>query len=328
MTHTEPTVSPLPPAPSESWPPHDATIVAYDVSKSFAGLVAVSDISLAIGPGVTALLGPNGAGKSTLLRLLSGQANPSSGKVWVAGGDPRRDAAARGRIGLVPQQDGVFERETALDVVRLAAVLSGLDHPTERARDALLVTEMDPDLDRSLGTFSKGMRQRVKIAQALVHDPLVLMMDEPLNGLDPRQRRNMTELVHGLGDRGKTILISSHVLEEVERFGSHVVVIAHGRLAAQGDFRGIRRLMEDQPMRIRVVADDVRRLTAALLQAGVITGVSLHGPDRAEVTTTSATDFRRYLPHFARELGQRLTEVTPLDDDLESVFRYLVGNRA
>ncbi|MEZ5377516.1 MAG: ABC transporter ATP-binding protein [Acidimicrobiales bacterium] len=295
------------------------------MSKSFSGLVAVSNVSLAIGPGVTALLGPNGAGKSTLLRLLSGQANPTSGKVWVAGGNPRSDPEARARIGLVPQQDGVFERETALDVVKLAAILSGLDHPTERARQALATTEMDPDLQRGVGTFSKGMRQRVKIAQALVHDPLVLMMDEPLNGLDPRQRRNMTNLVHQLGDQGKTILISSHVLEEVERFGSHVVVIAHGRLAAQGDFRRIRSLMEDQPARIRVSCDDVRPLTAALLQSGVITGCTLQSPTQVEVTTTSVVELRRYLPHFARELGQQLREVTPLDDDLESVFRYLVG---
>ncbi len=314
----------LPPPPA-AWPPPDATIVAYDVSKSFSGLVAVSNVSLAIGPGVTALLGPNGAGKSTLLRILSGQANPSSGKVWVAGGNPRSDPEARARIGLVPQQDGVFERETALDVVKLAAILSGLDHPTERARHALATTEMDPDLDRGVGTFSKGMRQRVKIAQALVHDPAVLMMDEPLNGLDPRQRRNMTNLVHALGDQGKTILISSHVLEEVERFGSHVVVIAHGRLAAQGDFRRIRALMEDQPARIRVSCDDVRPLVAALLQSGVISGCIIQTKTQAEVTTDSVVELRRYLPHFARELGQQLREVMPLDDDLESVFRYLVG---
>lgn len=325
MTDAVPNLSPPPPT---AWPPPNATIVAYDVSKSFSGLVAVSNVSVAIEPGVTALLGPNGAGKSTLLRLLSGQATPTSGTVWVAGGDPRRDPAARARIGLVPQQDGVFERETALDIVRLAAVLSGLDHPTERARQALEITEMDPDLDRAIGTFSKGMRQRVKIAQALVHDPLVLMMDEPLNGLDPRQRRNMTELVHRLGDQGKTILISSHVLEEVERFGSHVVVIANGRLAAQGDFRLIRNLMEDQPARVRVSCDDPRRLTAALLQSGVISGCTLLSDTQAEMTTTSIVDLRRYLPHYARELNQQLREVLPLDDDLESVFRYLVGGRS
>ncbi len=327
MTDTLPLPTPPPPPPT-AWPPPGATIVAYDVSKSFSGLVAVSNVSLAIEPGVTALLGPNGAGKSTLLRILSGQANPSSGKVWVAGGNPRSDPEARARIGLVPQQDGVFERETALEVVKLAAVLSGLDHPTERARDALQTTEMDPDLDRGIGTFSKGMRQRVKIAQALVHDPQVLMMDEPLNGLDPRQRRNMTNLVHTLGDQGKTILISSHVLEEVERFGSHVVVIANGRLAAQGDFRRIRSLMEDQPARIRISCDDARPLAAALLHSGAISGCILQSQTQLEVSTTSVVELRRYLPHVARELGQQLREVMPLDDDLESVFRYLVGGQS
>lgn len=319
---------PTPPPPPPVWPPTDSTIVAYDVSKSFGQLVAVSNISVAIGPGVTALLGPNGAGKSTLLRLFSGQARPSSGTVWVAGGDPRRDATARARIGLVPQQDGVFERETALSVVGLAARLSGLDHPDERARHALGITEMDPDLTRPVGTFSKGMRQRVKIAQALVHDPLVLMMDEPLNGLDPRQRRKMTELVHRLGESGRTILVSSHVLDEVERFGSHVVVIAHGRMAAQGDFRAIRTLMEDQPMNIRVRADGIRALAGALLASGTITGCSLRDAETVEITTNTAAEFRRQVPRLARDLGLVLREVTPLDDDLESVFRYLVGGRA
>lgn len=324
-TSPDTSFTPPPPAP---WPPPDATVVAYDVSKSFGGLVAVSDVSLAIRPGVTALLGPNGAGKSTLLRLLSGQARPSSGSVWVAGGDPRHDAQARARIGLVPQQDGVFERETALGVVTLAAVLSDLDQPEQRARAALALTEMDPDMTRPVGTFSKGMRQRVKIAQALVHEPSVLMMDEPLNGLDPRQRRNMTRLIQRLGEEGRTIIISSHVLEEVERFGSHVVVIAHGRLAAQGDFRAIRALMENQPMRIRVVSDRIRPLTAALLHIGSISGCIIESEEQAEVTTTSVVDLRRHLPYYAKELDVHIREIMPLDDDLESVFRYLVGGRS
>jgi ABC-2 type transport system ATP-binding protein len=285
-------------------------------------------VTFAVEPGVTALLGPNGAGKSTLIRLLCGLTAPSTGSVWVAGGDPRTDREARGRIGLVPQQDGVFEREAALDVVTLAAVLSGLDQPEESARWALETVELDPDLDRPLGAFSKGMRQRVKIAQAIVHDPTVLVLDEPLNGLDPRQRRHMTALFHQLGDRGCTVLVSSHVLEEVERFGSHVLVVARGRLAAQGDFHAIRSLMDNQPLRMRIRCGWARNVAATLLEAKVIDGCTVTAPNELEVTTSDAPAFRRQVAVVCRQLGSRLEEIVPLDDDLDSVFRYLVGGRS
>lgn len=314
----------MPPAPA-AWPPPDATIVAYDVSRSFGSLVAVSNVSIAVRPGVSALLGPNGAGKSTLLRMLSGQIRPNSGQVWVAGGNPREDPEARNRIGLVPQQDGVFEREKALEVVRLAAILSQLDNPEERARWALGLVELDPDMERPVGAFSKGMRQRVKIAQALVHDPLVLMMDEPLNGLDPRQRKQMISLFHELGNQGKTVLVSSHVLEEVERLGSHVIVIAKGRLAAQGDFRGIRGLMDNQPLRFRITCENSRQVAASLVENGAVIGCTVTSDNQIEITTNDAKIFRRSIATVCRMHDARLEEVAPLDEDLESVFRYLVG---
>ena len=159
--------------------------MAQHLSKSFGSLVAVSDVTFAIRPGVTALLGPNGAGKSTLIRLVCGLTAPTTGDVAVNGANPRTDSAARAKLGLVPQQDGVFERERAVDVVRVAAIMSQLANPEQRAREALVEVELDPDLARPLGAFSKGMRQRVKIAQAIVHRPEVLVLDEPLNGLDP-----------------------------------------------------------------------------------------------------------------------------------------------
>ena len=247
------------------------------------------------------------------------------GEIWVTGGNPRSDPKARGRIGLVPQQDGVFEREVALDVVTMAAVLSDVHDPEGRARWALDLVEMDPELRRSVGTFSKGMRQRVKIAQALVHDPAVFMMDEPLNGLDPRQRRHMVELFQKLGAMGKTVLISSHVLEEVERFGSHVIVIAKGRLAAQGDFRDIRNLMDKQPLRVRVGATNIRVVGAELLRSGVVGSCSIIASDKLEITTDSIIRFRREVARTCQAADSRLEEITPLDDDLESVFRYLTG---
>jgi ABC-2 type transport system ATP-binding protein len=316
-----------PPPPPAAWPPADATVVAYQVSKSFGPLVAVSDVSFAVRPGVTALLGPNGSGKSTLIRLLCGLTSPSTGRVWVAGGDPRTDSHSRAQVGLVPQQDGVFERERSIDIVTLAAVLSGLSDPRGRARSALAAVELDPDLERPLGAYSKGMRQRVKIAQAIVHDPAVLMLDEPLNGLDPRQRRQMIELFHRLGGEGRTVLVSSHVLEEVERFGSHVLVVAQGRLAAQGDYHAIRALMDGQPLRIRVRCHHARAVAAGLLNGGSIVGCTLVDDSTVEVNTNDVRTFRRQVAVVCQQLGSRLEEVTALDDDLESVFRYLVGGR-
>ncbi|MEM7272997.1 MAG: ABC transporter ATP-binding protein [Actinomycetota bacterium] len=316
--------TPLPPPRGLAVPP-DATVVVREVSKSFGSLVAVSEVSFAVGPGVTAVLGPNGAGKSTLLRVLCGLTKPSRGSVLVAGGNPRTDAGARARIGLVPQQDGVFERDSLYDFVDLAATLTGVqDRPAAVAR-ALAAVELDPALDRPLGAFSKGMRQRAKIAAALVHDPSVLVLDEPLNGLDPKQRRQMIALFHRLGEAGRTVLVSSHVLEEVERFGTNVLVLAKGRLAAEGDFRAIRALMNDQPLTYRVGCSDPRRVAAELLREGLITSCTVTGDRTAEITTVDAITFRRRLPAICRAGEVRLEELSPLDADLESVFRYLVG---
>jgi ABC-2 type transport system ATP-binding protein len=315
----------LPPPPPAPPVTPNATVIADNVSKSFGALVAVSDVSFGIEPGVTALLGPNGAGKSTLLRVLCGLTPPSTGRVTVAGGDPRTDATARSRIGLVPQQDGIFERDTVHRFVHLAAVLSGVPDPGAAAVAALRAVELDPDLARPMGAFSKGMRQRAKIAAALVHQPPVLVLDEPLNGLDPKQRRQMIDLFHRLGEEGRTVLVSSHVLEEVERFGTRVLVMAKGRLAAEGDFRAIRALMNDQPLTYRIGCSDPRTVAAELIGEGLIAGCQFTGPDTVEITTADATGFRRRLPAICSTASIRLEELTPLDADLESVFRYLVG---
>ena len=327
MTSTDPRVrtdGPPPPPPRPAISPN-ATVVIDNVSKSFGSLVAVSDVTCSIEPGVTALLGPNGAGKSTLLRVLCGLTPPSTGSVTVTGGNPRTDAWARARIGLVPQQDGVFERDSLYDFVHLAAVLTGVPDRDPAVRQAVAAVELSPELDRPLGTFSKGMRQRAKIAAALVHGPTVIVLDEPLNGLDPKQRRQMIALFHHLGEQGHTVIVSSHVLDEVERFGSRVLVIAKGRLAAQGDFRAIRALMNDQPLTYRIGCSDPRTAGAELVQAGLITSCTVVNPETLEITTTDAALFRKRLPAICQASAIRLEELSPLDADLESVFRYLVG---
>ncbi len=304
--------------------PTDVTVVAEDVSKAFGSLVAVSEVSFSVGPGVTAVLGPNGAGKSTLLRVLCGLTPPSTGRISICGGDPRIDPVARAEIGLVPQQDGIFERETVYNFVHLAAVLNGVPDPGQAALAALQAVELEPDLARPMGAFSKGMRQRAKIAAALVHQPRVLVLDEPLNGLDPKQRRQMITLFHRLGQAGHTVLVSSHVLEEVERFGSRVLVLAKGRLAAEGDYRAIRELMNDQPLTYRIGCSDPRTVASELISEGVIVGCRVTDHDSLEITTADAAQFRRRLPAICSTAQVRLEELTPLDADLESVFRYLI----
>ena len=306
-----------------------ALIQVDGVSKWYGDVVGVSGVSFALGAGVTALLGPNGAGKSTLLRMLAGQAPPSEGTVRVLGSDPRRDAAVQARLGIAPQQEGTIPRLSAVAFVELAATLVGLDRPAERARWALEVVGLDGVADASPATFSKGMRQRVKLAQALVGDPEVLLLDEPLTGLDPAQRNHFIDLVVRLGAEGRCVLISSHVLDEVERFGSRILVIAQGRLAAMGDFHAIRDLMDDHPHRIRLRVDDPRRLARRLLDLDGVRGVELEPATYTQgaalvVETNRAGLFRRSIAACCVEEGVTVHEIRPLDDDLDSVFRYLI----
>jgi ABC-2 type transport system ATP-binding protein len=300
-------------------------VVADRVSKWFGALVAVSDVSFDVGPGVTALLGPNGAGKSTMFRMLCGLARPSRGTVRVLGRDPRSDPSVARVIGLVPQQESVFEPLTARGFVALSARLQGISDPDASARAALERVDLDPADTRRLPSYSKGMRQRVKVAQALVHDPPVLVLDEPLTGLDPRQRIDLVALLRRLGAEGRCVIVSSHVLDEVERLGSQVLVMSQGRLAAAGDYRELRALMDDRPMRIRVRTDRPRELAGALLAAGTAVGVRLEGDDALELDTVDTRALARALAPLSRDRGARLLEVRPLDADLEGVFRYVVG---
>jgi ABC-2 type transport system ATP-binding protein len=303
---------------------NEPRVIAENVSKWFGALVAVSDVSFDVGPGVTALLGPNGAGKSTIFRMLCGLARPSKGTVRVLGRDPRTDTGVAGLIGLVPQQESVFEPLTAHGFVALTARLQGLPDPDGAATAALRTVDLDPTDSRRLPAYSKGMRQRVKVAQAIVHDPPVLVLDEPLTGLDPRQRMDLVGLFRRLGSEGRCVIVSSHVLDEVERLGSQILVISQGRLAAAGDFRELRALMDDRPMRIRVRTDRPRELAGALLEAGTAVGVRLDGDEVLELDTRDARALAHALAPVARERDARLYEVHPLDADLEGVFRYVV----
>ena len=305
----------------------EAMIRVDTVSKWFGNVVAVSEVSCEISQGVTALLGPNGAGKSTLLRVLAGLPRPSKGRIEVLGADPRADPAVRGRIGLVPQQDALFDALTAREFVELAAATHGMDDVRAASDRALGIVDLSSTDTRPCKAYSKGMRQRVKVAQAIVHDPEVIILDEPLTGLDPVQRRALIAVFRRLGEDGKCVVVSSHVLDEVARIGTRVVVIAQGRLAATGDFHALRELMDDKPMSIRVLADDARALAGSLLSVSGVVGVQLNNQNEVIVDSTDVDVFGRAVARVARDTGVRLRHVDPLDDDLESVFRYLVERR-
>jgi ABC-2 type transport system ATP-binding protein len=302
-------------------------IEVENVSKWFRDLVALSDVSLSIGPGVTALLGPNGAGKSTLMRILYGLTPPSRGQVRVLGRVPRADENLWQHMSLVPQQEALPEQLYAHEFVAAVAQMQRVSNAPAAATEKLDLVELDPRDRRPLKTYSKGMRQRVKVAAALVHDPQIIVLDEPLNGLDPSQRLRMIDLFRRLGAEGKCVLVSSHILEEVERIGSRIVVIAEGRLAAEGEFQQIRELMDDRPHRLRLRTDRPRELAAALVGNGVVSGISVETDDSVIIDTSSVQDFRRSIANLAVEQRARLLELAPLDDDLDSVFRYLIERR-
>ena len=306
--------------------PPAGMVEVHGVSKFFGDVVAVSDVTFAVRAGVTALLGPNGAGKSTLFRMMCGLTPPSRGTVRVLGADARSDRDVRGRIGLSPQQDALFDRLDALEFVQIAAATHGVADPEAAGRHALGIVELDPDDPRPVSGYSKGMRQRTKLAAALVHDPEVLILDEPLNGLDPVQRRRMIELLEDLGAQGRCVLVSSHVLEEVALLGSRILVIAQGRLVASGDYRELREMMDDRPHRISIECDKPRSVAGALVESGTAVGVRVEG-GAVVADTLDADRLGREIAPLARRLDSRLRSVLPLDDDLESVFRYLVERR-
>ena len=293
------------------------------VSRWYGNVVAVNDISMSIGPGVTGLLGPNGAGKSTLLHLIAGFLPPSRGELTVGGAASWHRPGVYRTVGLVPERDSVYAFLTGEAFVTATARLHKLPDPVAAARRAIEIVEMADAQDRRIHTYSKGMRQRIKVAAALVHDPPVLLLDEPFNGMDPRQRLHMMELLHRLGEQGRTILFSSHILEEVERLSGTIQVIVAGRLAASGDFRAIRRLMTSRPHVFVVRTSDDRRLGASLLGRPAVTGVEVTGRG-LQVRTSDYGAFTRELVPMARREGIRLTELLPADESLESVFAYLV----
>ncbi|RYP86716.1 ABC transporter ATP-binding protein [Nocardioides guangzhouensis] len=302
-----------------------SSIVLDHVSRWYRNVVAVNDVSMTIGPGVTGLLGPNGAGKSTLIALMSGFLAPSSGTVTLDDEPLWRNEQVYRKIGLVPEREALFDYLTGRQFVVANAELHGLPDPGAAAQHAIALVEMDDAQDRVIATYSKGMRQRIKMASSLVHQPAVLLLDEPFNGMDPRQRIHLMDLLRHMGAEGRTVLFSSHILEEVEQVARQIEVVVAGRHAASGDFGAIRRLMTDRPNRFVLRTDDDRTLASVLLADPSVRGARLRGDGGIELEASDFGRFSEVLPRLAREHGVRLLEVTPTDESLESVFAYLVS---
>jgi ABC-2 type transport system ATP-binding protein len=324
VTAVEPSAVPAAPAPVDAAASGSAIVRFDHVTHWYGNVVAVNDITLELGPGVTGLLGPNGAGKSTILHLLSGFLSPSRGSVTIAGASPWRNPAIFQSVGLVPERDSVYAFLTAREFVTASARLHELPDPKAAADRALELVEMTAAADRPIQTYSKGMRQRAKVAAALVHDPKVLLLDEPFNGMDPRQRLHLMDLLRELGGSGRTILFSSHILEEVERLADTVQVVVAGRLAASGDYRTIRRLMTNRPHVFLLRSTDDRELGRVLMASPAVQGVGLT-KEGLEVRASDHGTFTRELAKSCRAAGISLREVIPSDESLESVFAYLVG---
>ena len=304
----------------------EPTIEVANVSKWFGQKVAVSNLSCSFGPGVTGLLGPNGAGKTTLLRMVAGLTDTSNGSIAVLGRDPRRAIDVYRSVSLVPDEDSVYTEMTGRRFVRYAAQLAGTDADPARVAEAIDVVEMAGAADRMIGGYSKGMKQRIKVAAALVTEPRILILDEPLNGTDPVQRAHLIDLFQRLGDEGRTVIVSSHVLEEVERVSSRVIAIVDGRLAAAGSVEAIRAAMNDKPYVVHIATDRPRELGSSLFGARAV--FSVEAVEGAVVVRTSDIEqLGREAPNVAARIGARLERFVPQDESLESVFRYLVERR-
>jgi ABC-2 type transport system ATP-binding protein len=305
-----------------------SAIIEFDaVSKWYGNVIGLNKLTLRVPPGVTGLLGPNGAGKSTLLQLATGQLRPSQGEVRVLGQPVWNNPPLNRYLGLCPEQDAFYEWMTGLDFVRTCARLSGMNgrQAQEAAERALAVVGMTPNMNRAIRGYSKGMRQRTKLAQALVHDPQVLLLDEPLTGTDPVARRDLIEVIRGLGSAGRSVLVSSHVLHEVQALTPIIVLLHRGRLVAEGNVRQIRDLIDKHPHRIVLVSENCRALAARLVTCADVDGVQfLEAESSLLVETRQPDTFYARLPALALEEGLAIREVYSEDDNLEAVFKYLV----
>ncbi|MCC7042661.1 MAG: ABC transporter ATP-binding protein [Acidobacteria bacterium] len=303
-------------------------VVAEHVSKWYGQVIGLNDVTVNVPPGITGLLGPNGAGKSTFMKLITGQLKPSTGSMRVLGEAIWSNPGLYRRIGFCPEQDAFYDRMTGLDWVTGLVRLNGYGEKDAReaAHRALTQVDLADVADKRIGAYSKGMRQRVKLAQALVHDPELLILDEPLSGMDPLGRRRTIRMIRDWARQGRSILVSSHILHEIESMTTNILLINNGRILAEGDVHHIRDLIDEHPHTVYIRADDPRGLAREFLSHADV--ISLRFEPGAVVVETGRPDefYARLTEMVASGACGPVQELTSPDDNLQAVFKYLVRN--
>ena len=302
-------------------------VVVDQASKWYDQVIGLNDVSLAIDGGVTGVLGPNGAGKSTLFKLLMGSLKPSQGSISRFGEDPWGNPAPYRRIGYVSESERMYDWMTALDFVSTLARLHGMtrEEAIDRAEHVLDFVGLSDVQNKELGKYSKGMRQRVKIAHALVHDPDLIILDEPLHGCDPIARTSIMSVIRELGSQGKTVLVSSHILEEIERITEQIVILNEGRLLALGNLHAIRGLLDKHPHRILLTCEDPRKLASKFIAEDPVYGVRFPNEGQLEIQTNDLSAAHKILPRVISDSGVPVEAIDNPDDNLEALLGYLIG---
>lgn len=306
----------------------NCVLAASKLAKWYGNILGVSDLNLEIKSGITGLLGPNGAGKSTFMKLASGQLKPSLGGITVAGSAPFANPGILARIGYFPEHEAIYPQWSGLDLVAFNAGLHGLQSSKikEKSIEALTLVGLEPVADRPSSTYSFGMKQRLRLAACLVHDPDLFLLDEPLRGIDPLWRIRISDLIRSLAARGKTVVISTHVLPELETLTEEIVLIHQGKAFASGNVHYIRSLLNRHPHLISVISPDARRLAAELLNTGIISGVELKGENNLALKTENRELLYRELTGLVVQKSYRIEELSSCDDNLQAVFDYLTGS--
>jgi len=300
-----------------------------NASRWYGQVIGINDVTCTIGPGLTALLGPNGAGKSTMMKLVTGQLRPTTGKLTVLGEMPFANPKVFRRLGYCPESESSFDDMTGREMVTMLGYMAGIPASVVKGRVTEVIEHVGMTFaaDRKIGGYSKGMRQRIKIAQGIIHDPDVLLLDEPLNGLDPVARKEVTAVLHGLAEKGKCVVVSSHILYEVEQMTQNILLMHRGRLMAQGDIYQIRSLIDSHPHRIAITTRDSRRLASLLLEHPFVLSARFDASDdtRLEIETRNPDRFYALFPEIVLEAGLVIDRFYSPDNNLESVFKYLVN---
>jgi len=305
----------------------NAVIEMTNLSKWYGQVIGVNDITLSIKPGVTGLLGPNGAGKTTLLKLMAGQLKPSMGNITVFGEPIWNNPKLYHRIGFCPEQDAFYDRMSGFQFVFNLALLTGYSRSESEARavEAIKLVDMLEAKDKKIGAYSKGMRQRIKLAQALVHEPELLFLDEPLSGIDAIGRPRTINLIKELSAQGKTVIVSSHILHEIEAMTNNILLISRGRVLAEGDVHEIRELIDEHPHNVYISCDKPRLLASILINYEDVASVKLNVEDSGIVIETiKPDDFYSRLPAIILENKIKVENIHSPDDNLQAVFQYLV----